>query len=76
MCKHFWNEWKDWSSQTRKRNCKKNQIEIWGKKIKITQILILNVKITKYSLDDFNSRVKIEERKVEESLIVIVQSEQ
>lgn len=52
----------------RKRNYEKNQVEIWGQKIEIAQILILNVEITKNSLDDFNSRMeKIEEGNVEEA---------
>lgn len=52
----------------RKRNYKKNQVAIWGQKIKIAQIIILNVEITKNSLDDFNSRMeKIEEGNVEET---------
>lgn len=50
------------------KNYKKNQVEIWGQKIKIAQILILNVEITKNSLDDFNSRMeKTEEGNVEET---------
>lgn len=51
-----------------KKKYKKNQIEIWGQEIKIAQILILNVEITKNSLDDFSSRMeKIEEGNSEET---------
>lgn len=40
-------------------------MEILGQKIKITQVLILNNKITKILLDEFNSRVeKTKEREV------------